>query len=66
MIEVLNNEDKREFETLDQAMNWAKELGTFVTIKVNGMELVGKFGADKIENGMCPDGVAYDWKKRRT
>ncbi len=65
MIEVKNNTEIKEFETLALAMDWAKELGTFVTIKVNGMELVGKFGVDKIENGLCPDGEVYDWKKRR-
>lgn len=26
---------------------------------------VGKPGVDAVENGLCPDGVAYDWKKRR-
>ncbi len=65
MIEVLCKEGNKKFETLALAMAWAKELGQFVTIKVNGMELVGKFGADEIKDGVCPDGVAYTWKKRR-
>ncbi len=65
MIEVKSKEDLKEFETLALAMVWAKELGEFVTIKINGMELVGKFGADSIVNGKCPDGVDYTWKKRR-
>ena len=65
MIEVQSKEDLKEFETLALAMAWAKELGGFVTIKINGMELVGKFGADSIVNGKCPDGVDYTWKKRR-
>lgn len=65
MIEVKSKEDSKKFETLALAMDWAKELGEFVTIKVNGMELVGKFGADSIEDGKCPDGVEYTWKKRR-
>lgn len=65
MIEVKSNTDTREFETLALAMDWAKELGTFVTIKINGMELVGRFGADSIVDGKCPDGIDYTWKKRR-
>lgn len=65
MIEVKSNTETQEFETLALAMNWAKETGEFVTIKVNGMELVGKFGADSIVDGKCPDGVEYTWKKRR-
>jgi hypothetical protein len=63
MIEVKSNTNSREFETLALAMAWAKELGEFVTIKVNGMELVGRFGVDSIKDGKCPDGVAYDWNK---
>ena len=66
MIEVKSKTKTQEFETLSLAMIWAKELGEFVTIKVNGMELVGKFGADSIVDGKCPDGVEYTWKKRRT
>ena len=65
MIEVIYNDTSQEFDDLNQAMSWAKVLGEFVTIKINGMELVGRFGADSIEDGMCPDGIPYDWKKRR-
>jgi len=65
MIEVKSKEDSKEFETLALAMDWAKELGEFVTIKVNGMELVVVFGADSVVDGQCPDGVDYTWKKRR-
>lgn len=65
MIEVKSKTDLKEFETLALAMDWAKETGEFVTIKINGMELVGKFGADSIVDGKCPDGVDYTWKKRR-
>ncbi len=63
MIEVKSKTDSWEFETLAQAMAWAKELGEFVTIKVNGMELVGRFGVDAVKDGKCPDGVAYTWNK---
>jgi len=66
MIEVKNKTGTREFETLALAIDWAKELGEFVTISVNGHEFVGKFGSDEIKEGMLPDGVAYTWKKRRT
>jgi hypothetical protein len=65
MIEVKSKTNSQEFETLALAMDWAKELGEFVTITVNGMELVGKFGADSVVDGKCPDGADYTWKKRR-
>ena len=65
MIEVIYDNKSNEFEDLTQAMTWAKVLGEFVTIKINGMELVGRFGTDSIKDGKCPDGVEYSWKKRR-
>ena len=46
-------------------MAWAKKLGEFVTIQLDGMEVVGKFGADSILDGKFPSGEAYTWKKRR-
>lgn len=65
MIEVKSKTKTKEFETLDLAMMWAKTVDEFVTISVNGMEIVGRFGADSIVDGKCPDGVDYTWKKRR-
>ena len=65
MIEVIYDNKSNEFEDLTQAMTWAKVLGEFVTIKIYGMELVGRFGADSVVDGKCPDGVEYSWKKRR-
>ena len=65
MIQVKSKTKIKEFETLDLAMSWAKTVDEFVTITVNGMEIVGRFGADSIVNGKCPDGVDYTWKKRR-
>ncbi|MCX7235498.1 MAG: hypothetical protein NT110_00385 [Burkholderiales bacterium] len=65
MITVQHNSETYEFNTLDQAMAWAKELGEFVTIQFNGMEVSGKFGADGIIDGKFPNGEAYTWKKRR-
>jgi hypothetical protein len=65
MITVKHNTELREFETLDQAMAWAKELGEFVTIQINGTDIMGKFGADGILDGKLPNGELYTWKKRR-
>jgi hypothetical protein len=65
LITVKHNSETYEFDTLDQAMSWAKELGEFVTIHLNGSEIVGKFGADGIIDGKLPNGEAYQWKKRR-
>jgi hypothetical protein len=65
MIQVKSKTKIKEFETLDLAMTWAKTVDEFVTIQVNGMEIVGRFGADSIVNGKCPDGVDYTWRKRR-
>jgi hypothetical protein len=60
-----DKECERDFDSLAPAMDWAKVLAKFVTISGNGMEVVGKFGADSIVDGKCPDGVDYTWKKRR-
>jgi hypothetical protein len=46
-------------------MQWAKELGEFVTIKFNELEIAGKFGVDGINYGKFPNGEPYTWKKRR-
>ncbi len=51
------------FDSLDLAMNYAKTLDKFVTIKGESFEVVGRFGVDSVVNGKCPDGVAYDWNK---
>ena len=49
--------------TLDEAMAFAKVVGTFVTIKGTDFEVCGVFGVDTVKDGVCPDGVAYDWNK---
>ena len=54
-----------QFNSLDEAMAFAKELGEFVTIQFDGKEVVGVFGATGVTDGKCPDGAAYSWKKRR-
>lgn len=63
MFKVIFNGVEQEFATLDLAINHAKVLNAFVTIRGASFELVGKFGVDSIENGLCPDGVVYDWNK---
>jgi len=65
MIIVKHNSETYKFDTLDQAMAWVKELGEFVTIHFDDMEVAGKFGADGIIDGKLPNGEAYKWKKRR-
>jgi len=50
-------------ETLDEAMAFAKTVSMFVTIKGPDFEVCGIFGVDAVRDGVCPDGVAYDWNK---
>jgi hypothetical protein len=52
-----------KYQTLAQALDAAKRLGFFVTIKGADFEVCGMFGVDSIRNGLCPDGVKYDWDK---
>jgi len=63
MYKVIGKDIEGEFDTLDQAMQYAKVLNEFVTIKGGEFEIVGKFGVDTVHDGKCPDGVAYDWNK---
>lgn len=49
--------------TLNDALVFAKDYGKFVTITDGITEIVGKFGVDSVDNGKCPDGIAYDWNK---
>jgi hypothetical protein len=49
--------------TLDEAMHTAKTMNEFVTITGPDFEVCGMFGVDSVKNGVCPDGVAYDWNK---
>ena len=44
-------------------MAYAKTLDAFVSIVGSEFEIVGMFGVDSIKNGLCPDGVKYDWNK---
>ncbi len=52
-----------EFLDLGSAMDHAKSLNEFVTIKGDGFEVCGMFGVDSVKDGKCPDGVKYDWDK---
>jgi len=60
---ICNDVELENFITLNEAMAYAKSVGTFVTIKGPEFEIVGKFGVDSVRDGKCPDGVAYDWNK---
>ena len=52
-----------EFIDLNSAMDYAKSLNEFVSIKGDGFEVCGMFGVDSVKDGKCPDGVKYDWDK---
>ena len=54
---------EKEFADLNTAMDYAKSLNEFVTIKGDDFEVCGKFGVDSVKDGLCPDGVKYDWNK---
>ena len=63
MFIVIRKEIEVGMFSLDEAMLYAKSLDEFVTIKGPDFEVVGKFGVDSVKDGLCPDGVAYDWNK---
>lgn len=63
MFEVIGKEEKFKVLTLAEAMNVARHLNEFVTIKGKDFEIVGIFGVDSVKDGVCPDGVKYDWDK---
>jgi len=63
MFKVIAKDWNTAHKSLDSAMNTAKQTGEFVTIVGPDFEVCGKFGVDSVENGKCPDGVAYDWNK---
>ena len=48
---------------IGKPMNVAKSMNEFVTIKGEDFEIVGMFGVDSVKDGLCPDGVKYDWNK---
>lgn len=63
MYKVIGKEETFKVLTLAEAINVAKSMNEFVTIKGVDFEMVGIFGVDSVKNGLCPDGVVYDWNK---
>jgi hypothetical protein len=63
MYKIIGKEETFKVLTLGEAMNVAKSMNEFVTIKGPDFEIVGVFGVDSIKDGLCPDGVKYDWNK---
>lgn len=63
MYKVIGKEETFKVLTLAEAMNVAKSMNEFVTIKSEDFEIVGMFGVDSVKDGLCPDGVKYDWNK---
>ena len=63
MFKVIGKEETFKVLTLAEAMNLAKHMNEFVIIKGNNFEVCGMFGVDYIKDGVCPDGVKYDWNK---
>ena len=60
---ICNDVELERFITLNEAMAFAKAVNVFVAIRGPEFEVVGLFGVDTVANGVCPDGVAYDWNK---
>lgn len=65
MFKVIGKSVTLDVFTLAEAMHYAKVMNEFVKIVGPDFEVVGKFGVDSIKSGICPDGIDYDWKKRR-
>ena len=63
MYKIIGKEETFKVLTLAEAMNVAKSMNEFVTIKSADFEMVGMFGVDTVKDGLCPDGIAYDWNK---
>ena len=53
------------WQTLGEAIEYAKEFGKFVTITDGTTEIVGAFGVDDIKDKVLPDGSSYQWTMRR-
>ena len=63
MYKIIGKKITFNVMTLDEAMRTAKAMNEFVTIKSADFEMVGMFGVDAVKDGLCPDGIAYDWNK---
>lgn len=65
MFKVIGKDIAFDAMTLNEAMNVAKLMNEFVTIVGEDFEVCGMFGVDTVKDGLCPDGVSYDWTMRR-
>jgi len=63
MYKIIGKEETFKVLTLAEAMNVAKSMNEFVRIAGTDFEVCGIFGVDTVKNGLCPDGIAYDWNK---
>jgi hypothetical protein len=65
MYKVIDQEGhvRGESNNLTVAMEIAKSINKFVIITDGVTEIVGKFGVDSVQDGLCPDGITYDWNK---
>ena len=63
MYKIIGKEETFKVLTLAKAMNVAKSMNEFVRIVGIDFEIVGMFGVDAVKDGVCPDGIAYDWNK---
>lgn len=63
MYKIIGKEETLKVLTLAEAINLAKHMNEFVTIVGPDFEACGIFGVDTVKNGVCPDGVKYDWNK---
>ena len=63
MYKIIGKEETFKVLTLAEAMNVAKSMNEFVRIVGADFEIVGMFGVDTVKDGLCPDGIAYDWNK---
>ena len=63
MYKIIGKEETFKVLTLAEAMNVAKSMNEFVSIVGKDFEVCGIFGVDTVKNGLCPDGIAYDWNK---
>ena len=61
IYKVIGKEETIKVLTLAEAMNVAKHMNEFVTIKGADFEVCGMFGVDSVVDGKTPDGVDYTW-----
>lgn len=62
-FKIIGKSETLKVLTLAEAMNAAKSMNEFVTIRGADFEVCGWFGVDSVVDGKTPDGVAYTWNK---